>query len=72
MTEEVPEYLGRENARERKDVGTRREKTGIGWKERKEGAECAMRERERDRESSIRGMGERERKKQGEILNEDG
>jgi hypothetical protein len=24
-------------------VGTRREKTGIGWKERKEGAECAMR-----------------------------
>jgi hypothetical protein len=51
MTEEVPEYLGRENARERKDVGTRREKTGIGWKERKEGAECAMRgERERARE----------------------
>jgi hypothetical protein len=73
MTEEVPEYLGRENARERKDVGTRREKTGIGWKERKEGAECAMRgERERARESSIRGMGERKRKKQGEILNEDG
>jgi hypothetical protein len=28
-------------------VGMRREKTGIGWKERKEGAECAMkRERE--------------------------
>jgi hypothetical protein len=50
MTEEVLEYLGRENARERKDVGTRREKTGIGWKERKEGAECAMRERERERE----------------------
>jgi hypothetical protein len=25
------------------DVGTRREKTGIGRKERKEGAECAMR-----------------------------
>jgi hypothetical protein len=74
MTEEVLEYLGRENARERKDVGTRREKTGIGWKERKEGAECAMREREREREreSSIRGMGERKRKKQGEILNEDG
>jgi hypothetical protein len=24
------------------DVWTRREKTGIGWKERKEGAECAM------------------------------
>jgi hypothetical protein len=30
-------------------VGTRREKTGIGWKERKEGSECAMR-RERDRQ----------------------
>jgi hypothetical protein len=29
------------------DVGTRREKTGNGWKERKEGGECAMR-RERD------------------------
>jgi hypothetical protein len=28
MMEEIPEYLGRE-------------KTGIGWKERKEGAECA-------------------------------
>jgi hypothetical protein len=28
-------------------VGTRGEKMGIGWKERKEGAECAMR-RDRD------------------------
>jgi hypothetical protein len=69
MTEEVPEYLGRENARERKDVGTRREKTGIGWKERKEDTECAMR---RERQSSIRGMGKRERKEREEILNEDG
>jgi hypothetical protein len=24
-------------------VGTKREKTGIGWEERKEGAECTMR-----------------------------
>jgi hypothetical protein len=24
-------------------VGTKREQTGIGWKERKEGSECAMR-----------------------------
>jgi hypothetical protein len=51
------EYLGRESARERKmkddsDVGTRREKTGIGWKERKEGAECAMR---REKQSSTCG-----------------
>jgi hypothetical protein len=43
ITEEIPEYLRREGARERKmrrdsDVGTRREKTGIGRKERKEGA----------------------------------
>jgi hypothetical protein len=28
------------------DVGTRREKTGIGWKESKEGAECAMKKGE--------------------------
>jgi hypothetical protein len=37
MPEEIPEYLGRESARERKM------KTGIGWKEKKEGVECAMR-----------------------------
>jgi hypothetical protein len=30
-------------------VGTRREKAGIGWKERKEGSKCTMwRERERE------------------------
>jgi hypothetical protein len=34
------------------DVGTRRDKTGTGWKERKE--ECAMR-RERERQSSTCG-----------------
>jgi hypothetical protein len=48
MTEELPEYRGRESAKERKMMtrfrgGTRREKTGIGWKESKEGLECAMR-----------------------------
>jgi hypothetical protein len=58
MTEEIPKYLGRESAKERKmmadlDVGTRREKTGIGWKGRKEGAECAMR---RERQLSTCGM----------------
>ncbi|KAH0809508.1 hypothetical protein GEV33_013282 [Tenebrio molitor] len=36
-SEEIPEYLGDSK------LGTRREKTGIGWKERKEGAECVMR-----------------------------
>jgi hypothetical protein len=40
MTEEIPEYLGKETSRERK---TRREKAGIGRKERKEDKECAMR-----------------------------
>jgi hypothetical protein len=38
---------GERECKRKKDVGTRREKTGIGWKERKEGAECAMRERDR-------------------------
>jgi hypothetical protein len=58
------------------DVGTRREKTGIGWTEKKEGAECTMR---RERQSSTCGtecieMRERERKRKEpeEILNEDG
>jgi hypothetical protein len=32
------------------DVGRRREKTGIRWKEKKEGAQCAMR-REREKEN---------------------
>jgi hypothetical protein len=35
------------------DVGTRREKTGIGWKEGKEGAECAMK---RERQLSTCGI----------------
>jgi hypothetical protein len=57
----IPENLGKENAREEKcwrdsDVGTRREKTGTGCKERKEGAE----------------MREREGKEREEIQNEDG
>jgi hypothetical protein len=41
MTQEIPEYLGSESAREKKIMA--REKTGIGWKERKEGAEWVMR-----------------------------
>jgi hypothetical protein len=48
-TEEIPEYLRRESAKERKMMGTRKDKTGVGWKERKEGAECAMK---RERQSS--------------------
>jgi hypothetical protein len=43
-------------------VGTRREKTDREWKERKEGAECAMR---RERQLSTCGM-------DVAILNEDG
>jgi hypothetical protein len=55
-------------------VETTREKTGIGWKARKEGAECTMR---RDRQSSTFGMEcsemrEREGKERGEIQNENG
>jgi hypothetical protein len=56
--------------REKNDgVRTRREKTGIGWKERKEGAECAMK-RERERiENTWNGcseMREGERERNGE------
>jgi hypothetical protein len=43
-------------------VGTRREKTGIGWKERKEDAECVMR---RERRSSTCGMGCSQRREGG-------
>jgi hypothetical protein len=46
MAEEIPEHLWKDSARERKmmaRIGTRRGKTGIEWKERKGGAECAMR-----------------------------
>jgi hypothetical protein len=50
-------------------VGTRREKIGIGRKERKEGAECAMR---RERQLSTCGMDVAKGKKRREILNEDG
>jgi hypothetical protein len=70
--EEIPEYLERESTREKKlwrdlDVGTRREKTGIGWKERKEGAECVVR---RERQLRICGLDvakyERGRERNGE------
>jgi hypothetical protein len=55
MTEKYP---GRKNTRKKKwwrdtDVVTKRQKPGIGWKIRKEAAECAMR---REKQSSIRGM----------------
>jgi hypothetical protein len=54
-------------------VGTRREKTGVGWNERKEGAECAMnRDRQLSTWNGCSEMRERERKEWGEILNEDG
>jgi hypothetical protein len=44
MIEEILEYLGGESAKEKDlDVGMRREETGIRRKERKQGAECAMR-----------------------------
>jgi hypothetical protein len=50
MTEDVPVYLRRESAKERKmmarrglDAETKRERTGIGRKRRREGAECAER-----------------------------
>jgi hypothetical protein len=36
-------------------VGTKRQKTDIGWKERKEDAECAMR-RERDNGAHVEKM----------------
>jgi hypothetical protein len=47
---EIPEYLGRESARETKMMMRRREKIDIG---RKEWKECAMR---RERQLSTCGM----------------
>jgi hypothetical protein len=46
MTEEIPEYLGRESARERQMMARFRcenEERGIGPKQREEGAECVKR-----------------------------
>jgi hypothetical protein len=52
-------------------VGTRRGKTGIGWKERKGGTKCTMR-RERDNWARVKygcsEMRDREKKERGEIL----
>jgi hypothetical protein len=46
------------------DVGTRKEKTGIGWKAKKEGAECAMkRERQLSTWNGCSEMRERERER---------
>jgi hypothetical protein len=58
IPEEIPEYLGERMQEKEKwwrdlDVGTRREKTGTGRKERKEGAEFAMR---RERQLGTCGM----------------
>jgi hypothetical protein len=67
MTAEIPEYLGRKSAKERKMMTRFRFRCGNeekeNRKERKEGAECAMR-----REGQLRNvcseMRERERKEQ--------
>jgi hypothetical protein len=66
--------VGRESAKERKMMarfrcGNEEEKTGVGWKERKEGAECAMK-RERQLStwngcSEMRERGERGRERNG-------
>ncbi|KAJ3620528.1 hypothetical protein MTP99_004469 [Tenebrio molitor] len=58
MTKEICSIWGeRECKREKNerdlDVGTRIEKTGIGWKDRKGGAECAIK---RERQLSTCGM----------------
>jgi hypothetical protein len=51
----------------------RGEKTGIGWKERKKGAECAMRKEGKSNTwNGYSEMGGKERKERGEILNKDG
>jgi hypothetical protein len=66
----MTEYLGRESARERKmrdlDLGTRREKTDIGWKERKEGAECAMKRERETIENMWNGCSEMSERKEKE------
>jgi hypothetical protein len=54
-------------------VGTRIEKTGIGWKEKKEGAKCdEERETIENMWNGWSEMGERERTERCEILGEDG
>jgi hypothetical protein len=53
MTEEIPDYLGKERVHEREkwwrdtDVGTRREETGMYWMEGKE-RRCRMCYEERE------------------------
>jgi hypothetical protein len=72
MTEEIPEYLGERVQKKEKwwrdlDGGTKKEKTGIGRKERKEGVECAI---GREEQLSRCGMDvakcERRRERNGE------
>jgi hypothetical protein len=63
---------GREDCRD-SDVRTKREKTGIGCKERKEDVGCAMRrEIIKQMWNRCSDMRQRERKERGEIPNEDG
>jgi hypothetical protein len=78
MTEEIPKYLGRERARERKMMA--RLRCGNGERENKYWMEGEERRRrmcyeERERQLSTCGCSEmrkRERKERGEILNEEG
>jgi hypothetical protein len=79
MTEEIPEHLGRESARERKMMATSRcgnqEREHRYWTEREE-RRCRMCYEERETiEHTWNGcteIRERERKERGEILNENG
>jgi hypothetical protein len=64
MTQEIPEQLGRESAKERKMIeifrcGNEERENRFGWKERKEGAECATR-RERNNWNGCSEMTETE------------
>jgi hypothetical protein len=68
MTEEIPEYLGRESARERKMMARFRcgneERENMYWMEGEE--------RERKSRNGCSEMRQREGKERGEIQNEDG
>jgi hypothetical protein len=74
MTEDVSEYLGRENAKERFRCGNEKRKNRY-WTEEEE-RRCRMCREERETIehmwSECAEMREREEKERGEILNEDG
>jgi hypothetical protein len=75
-----PEATGERECKRKKRwrvlfVGTRREKTGIRWKKRKEGTECATYEESERIEHLWNGYSEireREKKERRENLNKDG